>query len=125
VIINNGLGRPGTSFVNEGLASAMLSERYHSLGPTFYYRWAASERRRLPRLADLVDDDKWQGQTQWIAYHTSASFLAYLVTTYGPSPLKAIYHATSSQFAGKFREAYGRALEDAEAEWLAFCDRQV
>jgi hypothetical protein len=29
VVIENALGRPGTSFMSEGLASAVLSERYH------------------------------------------------------------------------------------------------
>jgi hypothetical protein len=124
VIIGNGLGRPGTSFVNEGLASAVLSERYHSLGPSFYYRWTSSQKGRLPRLADLLDDDRWQAQVQFIAYNTSASFLAYLIATYGSAPLKAIYYAPASSFADKFRQAYGRSLEQAEAEWLAFCDRQ-
>jgi hypothetical protein len=124
VIINNGLGRPGSNFVNEGLASAVLSERYHSLGPSFYYRWTASQKGRLPRLADLVDDTQWEAQVQFIAYNTSASFLAYLLATYGPAPMKTIYSAPASSFAGKFRDAYGRSLAQAEAEWLAFCDRQ-
>jgi len=123
VVIRNGLGRPGTSFINEGLASAVLSERFHSFGPTFYYRWTAAE-RQLPRIAKLVDDAAWAREAQARAYSTSASFLAYLIATYGTAPLKAIYYATSAEFASKFREAYGKPLEEAESDWLAFCERQ-
>jgi hypothetical protein len=123
VIIRNGLGRPGTSFVNEGLPSAVLSERFHALGPTFYYRWTAAQ-RQLPRLADLVDDEKWADQPQNVAYNTSASFLAYLLQTYGRGPLRVIYYPSSAAFPQKFREAYGKALEEVESEWLAFCARQ-
>ena len=124
VIIRNGLGRPGTSFVNEGLASAVLSERYHALGKTFYYRWTAERGSQLPRLADLVDDDKWQSRPQNVSYSASASFLAYAIETYGLAPLKAVYGVNSREFAGRFQSAYGRSLDEAEAEWLAFCQRQ-
>ena len=124
VIIRNGLGRPGTSFINEGLASAVLSERFHLAGPTFYYQWTAAQRRQLPRIADLIDDEKWTREVQSRAYNTSASFLAYVIGTSGAAPLKAIYYATSGEFAGKFREAYGKTLEEVESDWLAFCERQ-
>ena len=120
VIIRNGLGRPGTTFINEGLASAVLSERYHALGPTFYYKWAADNRSRLPRLTDLIDDGKWQTFPQADAYSTSASFLAYVLQTYGVAPLKAVYYATSGEFQTAFREAYGKSLEEVEAEWKAW-----
>lgn len=123
VIIRNGLGRPGTSFINEGLASAIISERYGASGPTFYYQWITTHRQQLPRLADLIDDEKWGEQTQSVAYSASASFLAYLIETYGSAPLKTIYYASSPQFAEKFRSAYGKTLDAAEAEWLLFCER--
>jgi hypothetical protein len=120
VIIRNGLGRPGTTFINEGLASAVLSERYHALGPTFYYTWAAGHRAQLPRLTDLIDDAKWETFPQADAYSTSASFLAYVIQVYGVAPLKAVYYATSGEFPGAFRAAYGRPLEEIEAEWKAW-----
>ena len=57
VIVRNGLGLEGTTFMNEGLASALISERYHSQGKTFYYHWTATHRTRLPHLSALVDDE--------------------------------------------------------------------
>lgn len=124
VIIANGLGRPGTSFINEGLASAVLSERFHQLGPQFYHRWAQQRRAQLPRLAVLADDEQWETIAQPLSYSTSASFLAYLLQTFGQAPLKAVYTASSSQFAERFRQAYGQSLEEAEVEWLVFIGTQ-
>jgi hypothetical protein len=121
VIVHNGLGRPGTSFVNEGLASALLSERYHNLGPTSFHHWVATHPGQVPRLADLVDDDRWREAPQAAAYTTSASFLAYMISTYGAERMRAIYPASSSAFPGKFSEVYGMSLEQAESAWLTFC----
>ena len=56
-----------------------------------------------------------------MAYNASASFLAYLIDTYGAPPLKRIHGATSEAFERRFQEAYGRPLGQAEAEWKAFC----
>ena len=72
-------------------------------------------------LAQLVDDDAWEGYPQEVAYNTSASFLAYLIEAYGAEPLKRIHGATSKAFEQRFQEAYGRSLGQAEAEWKAFC----
>lgn len=122
VVIRGALGQPGTYFVNEGLATALLSERFHALGRHFLYAWTKSHRLGLPPLSDLADDSRWNSHPQQDAYNTSASFLAYVLDTYGPAPLKSIYYATSSDFAAKVREAYGRSLQDLEADWLRFCD---
>jgi hypothetical protein len=72
-------------------------------------------------LAQLPDDDAWEGDPQEVAYNTSASFLAYLIETYGSVPLKRLPGATSEAFERRFHEAYGRTLAQAEAEWKAFC----
>lgn len=120
VIIRNGLGRPGTTFMNEGLASAVLSEKFHALGPTYYYRWAAERRSQLPRLRDLIDDEKWKGYPSPTTYSSSASFLAFVIQKYGMTPLKAIYYASSNEFEDVFRGAFGKSLDEVEAEWLAF-----
>jgi hypothetical protein len=125
VIIRNGLGRAGTTFMNEGLASAVLSERHHPLGRTFYYRWTADRRGQLPRLRQLVNDDEWPSVDQSVAYSTSASFLAYVLEVYNPGPLRAIYYATSSGFSQAFETAYGQSLETAEAAWLTFCEQRA
>jgi hypothetical protein len=121
VILWVGLGRAGTSLMREGLPSAVVSERFYPNGPTFLYAWTARNASRLPPLAQLADDDAWEGYPQEVAYNTSASFLAYLIQTYGAAPLKRIHGATSAAFEGRFQEAYGRPLAEAEAEWKAFC----
>ena len=120
VILHNGLGRPGTTFMNEGMASAVISERFHSVGPSFYHRWAAERRAQLPRLTELVDDEKWRNHPQQTAYNAGASFLAYVIQVYGAVPLRAVYYASSSEFPGAFKAAYGKSLDQVEAEWLAF-----
>jgi hypothetical protein len=121
VILWVGLGRAGTSLMREGLPSAVISERFYPTGPTFLYAWTARNASRLPPLAQLVDDDAWKGYPQEVAYNTGASFLAYLIETYGAAPLKRIHGATSKAFEQRFQEAYGRSLGQAEAEWKAFC----
>jgi hypothetical protein len=120
VILHNGLGRPGTTLMNEGMASAVISERFHSLGPSFYHRWSADRLAQLPRIADLADDDKWRNYPQQTAYTAGASFLAFLIQAHGSAPLRTIYYASSSEFPGAFKAAYGQSLEQAEADWLAF-----
>ena len=121
VILWVGLGRAGTSLMREGLPSAVVSERFHPVGPSFLYDWTTRNATRLPPLIDLADDDKWEGYPQDVAYNTSASFLAYLIETYGPDPLKRLHGATSPEFVRRFEQAYGRPLDRAEAEWKAFC----
>ena len=118
IILNGGMGRPGTSFVNEGLASAVISERYAEVGRTFYARWAKANRARLVPLADLIDDDKWDSNSN-NGYNTSAAFLAYLIDQYGIAKLKQVYYASSADFARRAAEVYGKPLETLQAEWLA------
>ena len=50
----------------------------------------------------------------------SASFLAFVIQRYGTAPLKTVYYASSKDFVGVFRTAYGKSLDEVEAEWLAF-----
>jgi hypothetical protein len=119
VIMQNALGRPGTSFVNEGLASAVLSERYGPIGRTFLYGWTDRNRSRIPRLADLIDDAKWSSSSD-LGYKASASFLAFLLDRDGPVRLRQVYHTRSDGFAARLLEIYGRSVESLEQEWLAF-----
>lgn len=121
VILWVGLGRGGTSLMREGLPSAVVSERFYPVGPSMLYVWTARNASRLPPLAQLANDDEWEGYPQEVAYNASASFLAYLIETYGPAPLKRLHGATSEAFERRFQEVYGRTLAAAEAEWKAFC----
>jgi hypothetical protein len=121
VIHQNAIGSPGTYFTNEGLASAVMSERFHAGGKTFLYPWTARNDARIPPLSDLVDDGKWGDYDSEVAYNASASFLAYQLDLGGPARIKQLYPVRSSEFAARFQQIYGRALDQAEREWRTFC----
>src|SRR4029450_7420004 len=104
------LGRPGTSMVNEGLPSAVTSTRYHNYGKDFLYSWTASHLSAIPPLADLANDDKWNGSE--VQYKASASFLAYLIDLAGAAPIRMLYQVRSKDFAAKVQSLYGRSLEE-------------
>jgi hypothetical protein len=113
------LGRPGTSFVNEGLPSAIISTTFNNFGKDFYYSWTANHLSAIPPLSDMVDDDKWKGDD--VAYKASASFLAYLIDRAGAGPIKQLYQTRSADFAAKIQSLYGRSLAELEQDWRAFC----
>jgi hypothetical protein len=124
VIIMGALGRAGTRMMNEGLPSAVLTERY-SPGRGYYYGWTREHRSEIPSLARLSDDGQWEDIPSHVAYSAGASFLAWLLEVRGPAQLRAVYYAKSSEFDARFATVYGRSLSEAEADWLAFCDRYV
>jgi hypothetical protein len=117
VIMQNALGRAGTSFMNEGLASALVFEREPGMGARGVHAWARANRSRVVRVADLADDAKWNSSSR-DGYQSSASFLAFLLERHGASALKQIYHARSAEFARRVQDVYGTSLETLEAEWL-------
>jgi len=119
VIQRTTLGRPGTSFVNEGLPSTVQSTRYHSFGKDFYYRWTKDHLAAIPPLSDLADDDKWKGDD--VSYKASASFLAYLLDLAGAGPIKQLYQTRSADFSAAIQRLYGRSLAELEQDWRAFC----
>ena len=122
VVINGALGRAATYMMNEGLASAVISERHHRLGRSHYYAWTKTHKARIPSIERLADDGQWGNLDQGVAYAASASFLAYLLETSGAGRLRQLYYARSGDFVRRFAEIYGRSLAEAEASWLAFCD---
>lgn len=115
-----GIGPPATSFMNEGMASAVMSERYHP-GKSFLYPWTARNDTRIPPISDLVDDGKWDDVDSQVAYNASASFLVYTLEAGGPDRLKQLQTVRSSDFAARFQQLYGKTLDQAEHEWRAFC----
>src|SRR5688572_18172546 len=114
VIIQNGLGRAGTSFMNEGLASALVSERFGEIGPTYLHHWVRNNPTRVIPIADLVT--RWNSNSN-DGYRSGASFLAFLIERYGPARLKLVYHAPSAQLPARMHEAYGVPLQALETEW--------
>lgn len=119
VIVHQDLGTAGTSFMNEGLASALISEQIRPVGATFLHRWARTNRTMLIPLATLTDDAHWDSNST-AGYRTSASFLAWLLDRYGRDRLRAVYPARSSEMNARIPEVYGRSLAELEAEWVTF-----
>ena len=117
VIMQNALGRAGTSFMNEGLASALVLERTELMGPGWANYWVRNNRSRVAPVADLADDSKWHSGND--RYDASASFLYFLLQRNGAAALKQVYHVRSADFASRVQEVYGKPLEALEAEWLA------
>src|SRR5262249_47922353 len=110
LITHNTLGQPGTSFMNEGIATATIVERFHNQGRHFLSPWTASRAGQLPSVATLVDDGKWSQSPVVDAYNTSASFIAWLIDSHGPAPLKAVFTAQSNEIEGRVRAAYNATL---------------
>jgi hypothetical protein len=121
VIQHNALGPPATSFINEGLASAIMSERFHPGGKSFLYPWTARNATQIPDLSLLVDDGTWGDYDSQVAYNASASFLAYILDEGGPARLKQLQRVRSSDFEARFQQVYGRSFDQAERDWRAFC----
>ena len=121
VIQANALGPPATSFMNEGLASAIMSERFHPGGKSFLYPWTARNAAQIPDLSALVDDGTWGDYNSQVAYNASASFLAYILDEGGPARLKQLQRVRSSEFESRFQQVYGRSFDEAERDWRAFC----
>lgn len=121
VIQHVGLGPPATSFMNEGLASAIISERFFPGGKAFLYPWTARNLADIPDLSNLVNDDTWRDYSSQVAYNASASFLAYMLDQGGPARLKQLQPVRSSDFEMRFQQIYGRSLDEAERDWRAFC----
>jgi hypothetical protein len=120
VIMNRGIGRPGTSFLNEGMASAVMSSaRYPTLGSAVH-RWARTHRAQLLPIRDLADDSRWNNFPEEAAYNSSASFLLFLLERYGASPVRALYTVPSKTIEKSVAEIFGRSLEQLEADWLEF-----
>ena len=107
--------------MNEGLASAVISERYNPGGKSFLYPWTARNNASIPPITDLVDDGKWEDVASQIAYNASASFLVYTLALGGPDRLKQLQSVRSSEFASRFQQIYGKSLAQADSEWRAFC----
>ena len=117
VIMQNSLGRPGTAFMNEGLANALMSPALGDSGQDSRHFWVRNNRSRVVPVATFIDDSKWDGEQQ--SYNSSGSFLTYLLERYGAAKLKQLYHTHSSEIAQRLADVYGKSIEALQAEWLA------
>lgn len=121
VIARNTIGQAGTTFMNEGIATALVTERFHSRGRHFLYPWTASRAGQLPSLSSLLDDGHWHDAPEDVAYNASASFIAWLIDTRGPMPVKDVFGAPSRDIESRLQTAYGQPVARLESDWIAFC----
>lgn len=121
VIQQNSIGPGATYFMNEGLASAIISETFDRGGKSFLYPWTARNASQIPDLSLLVDDDTWDDYSSQMTYNAAASFLAYILDQGGPARLKQLQRVPSPEFEARFQQVYGRSLDEAERDWRAFC----
>ncbi len=80
--------------------------------------WAADSAEALEDRADALTQRLspwgfWTGRGA-VSYATMGSFAAYLLSTYGPSRLKAVYAR------GNFEAVYGRPLGQLAEEWVEY-----
>ena len=98
----------------EGLAVALETPR----GGATVTEWsrAARDLGELPDLARLLGPAGFWGQPPARAYTAAGSFLAELLTRYGPAPIAAAYRD------GDLPAAYHRPLHELLAEWQRSLD---
>jgi hypothetical protein len=127
------IGRP-SDFFNEGIAVAFQTDPMNGdFEPRFNGEQvhAAARRYRLGGqlvlpLSNIVTSTGFRSITDsTLSYREAGSFVAFLVTRYGLERLLAFFRGgTRDDSLGvietRFRQAFGTALADAEAEWLAF-----
>ena len=117
-------------FTQEGFATYM-SEKYgenesyiHKLMKDFI---DANKNIPINKLIDLNQDDAYfrpaltnqEGYTlQWMSYIHSASFITYLIDTYGLEKFEQIYN--EEDLAKKIEEIYGKNISEIENDWLVF-----
>src|SRR5262245_48189425 len=121
VITRNALGQSSTAFITEGIATAVIVEKDFNNGRHFLYPWTASHLAQLPSIAAILDDDQWSKTDQQTAYRASASFLAWLIDTRGPAPLKQVFTTRSDEAEARIQSAYGKTVAQLEPEWKAYC----
>lgn len=119
VIQRNAMGLPGTYFMSEGLASAVMSTRFFPIGGELLWKWTARQGAAIPALSVLIARADWGGDDTT----ASGSFLAYLLERAGPGPIRQMYQARAQDLPDRMRALYGRSLEELERDWRAFCEQ--
>jgi len=59
----------------------------------------------------------------WMSYTHSASFIKYLIDTYGLEKFEKIYN--EKDLANKIEEIYGKTISEIENDWVAFINNQT
>ena len=125
VITHNRIGTPGTSFMSEGAAVAMddvwfgdgkIQQHVHAWTNQFF------RDGKLPALETLIHD--FHTISSQVSYPVSGSFSLYILDLYGEEAYKQLFfEGFARNFKNKFKEIYGLTLDEAQEEWIAFCNR--
>ncbi|WP_142752235.1 hypothetical protein [Neobacillus piezotolerans] len=84
----------------------------------------------LNKLIDLDNDDRLFSPAiigpdgfaiQVMSYYHAASFVTYLIDTYGLDNFEKIYN--KPMLSEKFAEVYGKNVDELEGEWLSYIDK--
>lgn len=117
-------------FTQEGFATYMedkygKSESYSHK----FMKYFIDSNKFIPisKLIDLNQDDAYfrpaltnqkEYTLQWMSYIHSASFITYLINTYGLGKFEQLYN--EEELAKKVEEIYGKNISEIENEWVVF-----
>lgn len=127
------VGRP-SDFFNEGIAVAFQTDPMNGdFEPRFNGEQVHAAARRYRQLGQLVlplsnivTSTGFRSITDsTLSYREAGSFVAFLIDRFGLDRVLAFFRASTRDDAlsvveSRFQQAFGTALADAEAEWLAF-----
>ena len=126
------IGTPKFKFLNEGLAEGAgtyfsQDGNWKSSGVHSWCRGLLEEDKLL-QVSQLADNDFFQTMFDsdellftYYPYHQSASFVGFLIGQHGLDRFKSFYaKANRDNYRRIFSCAYGKSMEDFEAEWRQF-----
>lgn len=124
VIAWNAIGKPGTTFLNEGLAVTMDGIWHAVSDPiTNLHQWTKKfmDEDKLPAVDDMVNN--WNLFSGLITYPVSGSFVSYLLDEYGIEKFKEmLVEANKYNFNSKCQEIYNRELNELELDWKVYIE---
>jgi len=124
VIAWNVIGKPGTTFLNEGLAVTMDGVWHAVSDPiTDLHQWTKKfmDEDKLPTIIEMVSS--WNSFDTLITYPVSGSFVSYLVDEYGMEKFKEmLIEANKYNFNTKCLEIYNRELNKLELDWKVYIE---
>jgi len=122
VITWNAIGKPGTTFLNEGLAVTMDGVWHAVSDPiTNLHQWTKKflDDNKLPTINEMVNN--WDSFSGLITYPVSGSFVSYLIDEYGIEKFKEILvEAKKYNFNSKCQKIYNKELNELEQEWIIY-----
>jgi hypothetical protein len=111
-----------------------------SKGLVFYYRARYNEwdmhirskrflmQRKIPALYKTINPDKWRTADHAVVVPAWASFVEYLIDSYGLEKLKELYAETTEMtepgpFSARFRDVYGEDFQEMDRAWRLYIMR--